>query len=190
MLIKNRFPSQPEPRLAMPMMAQKRWPEAARLFRVALSRTPDPALWMQYGHALRESGFLEEAGVAYSKAQEGIGPTLDMHIQLGHWNKLAGRFHAAVEQYADAGRHPDAGLDTKQELRALLDPLRRVTRPADNALPDEVELFFSCVAPVGAGHAPQGLGRANYSYGFAMRGFQGWTGSISTPRIISPMSTG
>jgi hypothetical protein len=163
----------PERGFAMEMMGQRRWPEAARLFRIALSKASEPALWMQYGHALKEAGFLEEAGVAYSKAQEGIGPTLDMHVQLGHWNKIVGQFNKAEERYLNADQHPNAGLETRHELRALLDPLRRVTRPVDVESRDEVQIFFSCIAGrVDAAPAPHRLGRSNYSYSFAMRGFQ------------------
>jgi glycosyltransferase involved in cell wall biosynthesis len=161
---------------AAKLIAEKRWPEAARLLRIALSSTSDPAtsdpaLWTLYGQALAELGYLDEAGTAYSKAQERSGPTLGVLIQLGHWNKITGRFNKALQRYRDADQHPDAGFETKQQLRAVLDPLRRVTRGAGSQ--DDIQLFFSCVAgPVGAVKPLQGLGRANYSYSFAMRGFQ------------------
>jgi hypothetical protein len=163
----------PERALAMEMMAQKQWPEAARLFRIALSRTSDPALWMEYGHALKEAGYLEEAGGAYAKAQDGYGLTLDMHIRLGHWNKVTGRFNKAAERYVNADQHPDAALQTRHELRSMLDALTHLTRPIEEEVKDDVQLFFSCVAGlVSTEQGPEGLGRANYSYSFALRGFQ------------------
>lgn len=55
---------------AMRLMSEQRWIEAARCFRLLLATASDPPLWMQYGHALKESGFLEEARRAYARARE------------------------------------------------------------------------------------------------------------------------
>jgi tetratricopeptide (TPR) repeat protein len=51
------------------------WERAARLYRKALDRNPrNPAIWVQYGHALKESGELRDpdklaqAEVAYRRA--------------------------------------------------------------------------------------------------------------------------
>jgi predicted Zn-dependent protease len=42
------------------------WQLAAGLYRIALERTPNnPPIWIQYGHALKESGRLAEAETAY-----------------------------------------------------------------------------------------------------------------------------
>src|SRR5271165_2930312 len=81
----------------------RRWPEAATAYAEALSVTPDRAdIWVQYGHALKESGRLKDAEAAYRKAVE-LQPTVaDTHLQLGHVLKLRGRFQEAGRAYLAA----------------------------------------------------------------------------------------
>lgn len=56
------------------------WEAAVLHYRAALSRNPNNApIWVQYGHALKESGRLTEAEIAYRHALD----VADTHLQLG-----------------------------------------------------------------------------------------------------------
>src|SRR5438094_10060242 len=67
------------------------WRLAARLYRIALKRTPNnPPIWVQYGHALKESGSPAEAETAYRSAIAYEPADADAHLQLGHVLNLQG----------------------------------------------------------------------------------------------------
>jgi GT2 family glycosyltransferase/tetratricopeptide (TPR) repeat protein len=81
----------------------KQWPAAARHYRRALARNPrDTAVWVQYGHALKEEGHLSEAEVAYRRALDGDPALADTHLQLGHVLKLQQKMPAARAAYLRA----------------------------------------------------------------------------------------
>jgi tetratricopeptide (TPR) repeat protein len=68
------------------------WVSAARLYRQALEQKPDnPAIWVQYGHALKESGDVLQAENAYRKSLELDAEVADTHLQLGHALKIQER---------------------------------------------------------------------------------------------------
>lgn len=68
------------------------WASAARYYREALDLQPDnPPGWVQYGHALKESGNLREAENAYRHSLELDADVADTHLQLGHALKIQGR---------------------------------------------------------------------------------------------------
>jgi glycosyltransferase involved in cell wall biosynthesis len=68
------------------------WGSAARYYREALDLQPDnPPAWVQYGHALKESGNLREAENAYRQSLELDADVADTHLQLGHALKIQGR---------------------------------------------------------------------------------------------------
>jgi hypothetical protein len=70
----------------------RNWPLAAELYRKALERRPkNPPIWIQYGHALKESGHLGEAEDAYRRSLADAPDVADSHLQLGHVLKLQGR---------------------------------------------------------------------------------------------------
>ncbi len=74
-----------------------KWMEAARNYRAALSLMPEAAaIWVQYGHALKESGHVGGAEAAYRRALEIDPGVADTHIQLAHALKLQGRRFEAV----------------------------------------------------------------------------------------------
>src|SRR5947209_3108670 len=68
------------------------WPVAARYYRQELEQRPiNPAIWVQYGHALKESGNRAEAENAYRKSLD-LDPNVpDTHLQLGHVLKIQGK---------------------------------------------------------------------------------------------------
>jgi glycosyltransferase involved in cell wall biosynthesis len=79
------------------------WVLAALHYRLALRYEPGRAgLWVQYGHALKESGNFSAAEEAYRKAIA-LAPALaDSHLQLGHVLKIQGRLDAATAAYLQA----------------------------------------------------------------------------------------
>src|SRR5438045_9325349 len=96
------------------------WAAAESAYAVALKYDPTLAhVWVQYGHSLKEQGYLERAEDAYRRAIA-LGPELaDSHLQLGHALKLLGRRADAGEAYARAlALSPDFS-EAKRELTAL-----------------------------------------------------------------------
>jgi glycosyltransferase involved in cell wall biosynthesis len=96
------------------------WVSAAEYYRKALDQKPDnPAIWVQYGHALKESGHLGEAEIAYRKSLELDPNVADTHLQLGHALKIQGRKIEASAAYLRA-LVLDPALDhASVELRTL-----------------------------------------------------------------------
>jgi tetratricopeptide (TPR) repeat protein len=83
-----------------------RWAEAAASYRRGLQRHPKNfGLWVQLGHALKESGSLDAAGEAYLKALSLSPADSDLLVQLGHFYKKAGRPGVAVRYYRRALEH-------------------------------------------------------------------------------------
>ncbi len=59
------------------------WVQAAHNYRAGLSLMPDAAaVWVQYGHALKESGHVGEAAAAYRRSLEIDASVADTHLQL------------------------------------------------------------------------------------------------------------
>ena len=93
---------------------------AAQYYQKALDQKPDnPPIWVQYGHALKESGNLPEAENAYRKSLELDADVADTHLQLGHVLKIQGRKIEATIAYLRA-LLLDPGLDhATLELKGL-----------------------------------------------------------------------
>jgi glycosyltransferase involved in cell wall biosynthesis len=65
------------------------WSTAARYYQKALGKNPEnPGIWVQYGHALKESGNLSQAEDAYRKSLDLDPDIADTYLQLGHALKL------------------------------------------------------------------------------------------------------
>ena len=93
------------------------WDIAVDFYRRALDRNPDnPPIWVQFGHALKESGKLAEAERAYRAAICRDPAVADPHLQLGHVLKLQGQREEAEAAYLHAFAldrtlpHPCEGL--------------------------------------------------------------------------------
>jgi tetratricopeptide (TPR) repeat protein len=96
------------------------WASAARYYREALDQRPDnPPIWVQYGHALKESGNLSEAENAYRKSLELDADFADTHLQLGHVLKIQGRKIEAGVAYLRALALDPALDDAALELQNL-----------------------------------------------------------------------
>jgi FkbM family methyltransferase len=79
---------------------QQNWELAARYYREALDLAPKrPALWVQYGHALKEAGNLVAAESAYRKSLDLDAGIADTYLQLGHVLKLQGKDAEAADAY-------------------------------------------------------------------------------------------
>jgi tetratricopeptide (TPR) repeat protein len=76
---------------------------AAQYYQKALDQKPDnPPIWVQYGHALKESGNLVEAEKAYRQSLEFDAEVADTHLQLGHVLKIQDRRIEASAAYLRA----------------------------------------------------------------------------------------
>jgi O-antigen biosynthesis protein len=79
------------------------WELAVRLYRRVLGRNPcNPAIWIQYGHVLKEAGRLAEAETAYRSAVTYNKRDADPEMHLGHVLKLQGRKKEAQAAYLRA----------------------------------------------------------------------------------------
>jgi tetratricopeptide (TPR) repeat protein len=82
---------------------QRQWERAARHYRDALRRNPRrPAIWVQYGHVLKESGNLRKAERAYRTAIGYDRNIADPYVWLGYILKIQGKKDAAKAAYLRA----------------------------------------------------------------------------------------
>jgi Tfp pilus assembly protein PilF len=96
------------------------WGRAARRYKAALRLNPAmTGIWVQYGHALKESGRRPAAETAYRRALMQDHHNAETHLQLGHLLKLEGRHNEAAVEYATAHVLDPALDDAAQELREL-----------------------------------------------------------------------
>ena len=76
------------------------WPAAVSHYRRYLEDQPRAfVIWVQLGHALKESGQLVEALLAYSEARRLNRNDSDLELSLGHLYKLMGHFEEALVHY-------------------------------------------------------------------------------------------
>jgi glycosyltransferase involved in cell wall biosynthesis len=104
----------------------RRWELAARLYREALDQNPhNPPIWVQYGHALKESGGLRDpdklaqAELAYRRALSLDLGASDTYLQLGHVLKLQSKTEEAQAAYLRAFALDPTMLDPLHELEGL-----------------------------------------------------------------------
>jgi glycosyltransferase involved in cell wall biosynthesis len=106
------------------------WETAAELYAQGLEADPERAgIWVQYGHALKESGRLKDAEAAYRRSLALKPEIADTHLQLGHALKLAGRMQAAARAYVAAVELAPESADALIEIDHLL--RQGVDLPAD-----------------------------------------------------------
>jgi lipopolysaccharide biosynthesis protein/GT2 family glycosyltransferase len=104
----------------------RQWELAARLYREALDRNPQNSpIWVQYGHALKESGELRDprklaqAEIAYRTALSLDPSAADTYLQLGHILKLQGKEEDAKAAYLRAFALDPSVIFALDELRGL-----------------------------------------------------------------------
>jgi glycosyltransferase involved in cell wall biosynthesis len=96
------------------------WGSAVEYYRRALDhKANNPPIWVQYGHALKESGNPGEAESAYRKSLELDPDVADTHLQLGHVLKIQGRRIEAGAAYLRALALDPALDHATLELRGL-----------------------------------------------------------------------
>jgi hypothetical protein len=102
------------------------WELAAQLYRKILDRNPGNAgIWVQYGHALKESGELRDpdrlaqAEAAYRKAMSIDPGGADTYLQLGHVLKLQSKTEDAQAAYLRAFALSPSLPDPLRELGRL-----------------------------------------------------------------------
>jgi tetratricopeptide repeat protein len=110
------------------------WERAAQQYREVLRAIPRaPAIWVQYGHALKEAGQVAEAEQAYRRSVALNPDIADTHLQLGHALKLQGRIEEAAAAYLRAAVLDPAFDYARDELTGLGWPVPRRAR----AIPDD-----------------------------------------------------
>ncbi len=98
----------------------RQWLEAAGLYRQYLDRrTDDAPIWVQLGHALKESGNLGDAETAYKQSLELAPDVADTQLQLGHLYKKMRNLSDAIAAYREALKIDNGLLDARRELTAL-----------------------------------------------------------------------
>src|SRR5216684_2326802 len=97
---------------------RRSWREAEAAYSAALSIDPSlKHIWVQYGHTLKEQGFLEPAEAAYRRSLTLDDKLADTHLQLGHVLKLQGRLEDAIDAYHTARRLDPEATWAADELR-------------------------------------------------------------------------
>lgn len=96
------------------------WLVAARHYRTALDLDAErPDIWVQYGHALKESGELAQAEEAYRRALVIDAGNADTYLQLGHVLKMQRRATRAGKAYLRALQLNPALQHAREELAHL-----------------------------------------------------------------------
>ena len=96
------------------------WHKASRLYKGALELVPeDPTIWVQYGHALKESGQIGAAEAAYRKSVALAPNVSDTHLQLGNALKLLGKLDDARSDYAMALTLDSSNIHAAKEFSAI-----------------------------------------------------------------------
>jgi len=118
------------------------WDLAAGYYREALQAMPSAsAIWVQYGHALKESGHIAEAEGAYRRSLSLSPDAADTHLQLGHALKLQRRMGEAEAAYLRSAvldpalRHPRDELIGLGWTRERIEQQMRASAPAISGVP-------------------------------------------------------
>ena len=102
------------------LRALRNWADAARAYRAVLDLDWELApIWVQYGHALKESRDFGGALSAYEQALELAPEVADTYLQLGHLLKITGRKASARAAYSRALQLEPKLRDARRELAAL-----------------------------------------------------------------------
>ncbi len=145
---------------------------------LCVTEAAKPGDWVQYGHSLKEAGFHAMAASAYEKALALTPDNAEIIFQLGHLSKVRGDFAAAhrfFEQAETLGYEPVSSIEFEMKLLRKIDNsviFHDVSRHGEKT---PFRVFLS--VPGGAmsegnkAAIATGLGQADYSYSFAMRGF-------------------
>lgn len=124
---------------------RKKWELAASLFAQAVPLDPSSGVIIQYGHMLKEAGYLEEAVSAYRAALVWDVTAGDGYVHLGHLLKRLGRTQEAIETFRAAERIP-YGPHVSPEINGLIvaqlnasHALRRGQEDVLRTMPDDLQ---------------------------------------------------
>ena len=96
---------------------QRAWADAAEAYGQYLRlRGEDGAIWVQYGHCLKESGDPKGALLCYREAEKLRPEDGDLQLQIGHALKLLGRAEDALGAYAMALSLEPGNVHARREL--------------------------------------------------------------------------
>ncbi|TDH64672.1 glycosyltransferase [Dankookia rubra] len=96
---------------------RRAWADAAEAYGQYLRLRPaDGAIWIQYGHCLKESGDPKGALLCYREAEKLQPGDSDLQLQIGHALKLLGRAEEALGAYAMALSLDPGNVDARREL--------------------------------------------------------------------------
>jgi glycosyltransferase involved in cell wall biosynthesis len=99
---------------------RKNWQEAIKNYTKVVEIRPGiGGVWVQLGHALKESGALAEAERAYERAADLMPRDSDLQLQMGHLNKIRGKTPEAVYFYSRALFYDPANAHAVRELKML-----------------------------------------------------------------------
>lgn len=132
--------------------------------------------WIQLGHALKEAGFHAKAEEAYRKALALKPDDSEIILQLAHLSKVRGRLDETAELLRQAS---DMGHPLRDQIQTDLRLLKKVDNKTifwgvGQERTDLCVFLSAPTAPVSEDQkeaTAAGLGQADYSYSFAMRGF-------------------
>jgi tetratricopeptide (TPR) repeat protein len=98
----------------------REWARAAACYAAALLRDPTlAAIWVQFGHALKEMGMQAEAEVAYREAARAEPMAVDALVHLGHLMKTLGRPSAAIVAFSRVLECDPGHAEASQQLEML-----------------------------------------------------------------------
>lgn len=99
---------------------RKEWLEAVACYERHLEHAPyDHAIWIQLGNVAKEAGQLGHSLGAYRKAMQLSDASSDLHMQLGHLNKLRKNRAAALRHYEKALALDPDNVEAREELRRV-----------------------------------------------------------------------
>ena len=113
---------------------QRAWADAAEAYGQYLRLCgEDGAIWIQYGHCLKEWGDPKGALLCYREAEKLRPEDGDLQLQIGHALKLLGRAEEALGAYAMALSLEPGNVHARRELLGgdapVADAARRRRRP-------------------------------------------------------------
>ena len=99
---------------------RKDWEMAIKSYRQYLDLRPKSfGIWVQLGHALKESGQLVPALAAYNSALSLDARNGDLLLSLGHLHKLMGHRDLAIAFYIRSAEIED-NIDARAELNRII----------------------------------------------------------------------
>ena len=130
--------------------AGRDWAAATGFYEAALEINPAlSAIWVQYGHALKEQGHLNRALDAYRQGLALDGTSADTYLQIGHVLKLQGHVDMAQAAYRDSFLRDPTSPHSRVELESMGITLHS---------PEMVDLFHDAAVALPSINGPDQLG--------------------------------